>query len=404
MKNLRTTKIAGLFLSIGFACLLSSCDKNDGLVSPESEPIEVATIDGANYDPMLEEVAKAVAGSMNDVSMRTFIKGEVLKKFDGDYDILYRNADDKMVNGRTVKSIFETSTRNSASRTAPLDLDRVLVKYPLLNISVPVNAEKWDVNSYEPLVVVISNIKDESKLDKIKAYDKEGNIHWLDAQKAPNVPVIVIGSNERTVLQPNGEAILRKDFVKTTVKNGRISLYEDPNGGGGGGGCTYADNSWLYLKGMSSPDISHYESWAKGAPEITMQVFTPGSADNFTTLGKIRQIDEMEPGSRSDINDNNWWNVNYSVVYWNPSTIAKTLLFHFYEVDGGIPNVEISLGGGFKIGVPGTGEYSTSLGVKVTIQDGDDEIGQMLVDKCGPAPQPNNVYDVGAFFNFRLGN
>ena len=41
MKNLRTTKIAGLFLSIGFACLLSSCDKNDSEISQPQSIVEV---------------------------------------------------------------------------------------------------------------------------------------------------------------------------------------------------------------------------------------------------------------------------------------------------------------------------------------------------------------------------
>jgi hypothetical protein len=244
----------------------------------------------------------------------------------------------------------------------------------------------------------------------IKAYDKDGKIHMLDAQKAPDFPVIVVGLNERSQII-NGKVVLNKSILNDKLlKNARLPDEEQGGGGGGTGGgptggCTYADNEWLYLKGMMSQDISFYESWWKGAPEITMQVFTPGSESNFTTLGKIRQLDEMEPGSRSDINDGNWWGVNYSVVYWNTNTIAKTLLFHFYEVDGGIPNIELSLGGAFKIGdATKGGEYTTSLGVKVTIKDEDDEIGQMLVDKCGSAPQPNNAYDVGSFFNFKLGN
>jgi hypothetical protein len=46
MKNLRTIKVAGLFLSIGFACLLSSCDKNDSEVSKPQSIEEVSISDG----------------------------------------------------------------------------------------------------------------------------------------------------------------------------------------------------------------------------------------------------------------------------------------------------------------------------------------------------------------------
>ena len=96
MKNLRTTKIAGLFLGIGFACLLSSCDKNDGLVSPESEPVGNISGEQVQYDPQMEAIAKALAASMGEESVRTLIKTEALKKFDGDYDILYQKLEIRM--------------------------------------------------------------------------------------------------------------------------------------------------------------------------------------------------------------------------------------------------------------------------------------------------------------------
>jgi len=377
MKNLWTTKIAGLFLSIGFVYLLSSCGKNDGLVSPESEPVEVAIIDDGNYDPVLEEVAKAVAGSINEVSMRVFIKGEALKKFDGDYDILYRNVHDKIINGRSVESIFSTSTRNNTARTAPLDLDKVLAKYPLLNISVPVNAEKWDVNSYEPLVAIMPNIRDESKLDKIKAFDKDGNTHWLDAQKAPNVPVVVVSINERTFLQPNGIVALKTGFVKTAVKNGRANYEELPdpyNGGGGGNGtpCTAPYSSSIRLKGYNSRNISAIESWANGAPEIRMVCsFVNQSGTKTDIIGGEGNL--HEPNYRSMV-DNVWWNFSDYLFNWQ-SSYGDMITFVLKEEDvGTIINLPVTIKGKFS-GV------EVSLSTTITARDNDEHIGTFPVSR-----------------------
>lgn len=42
MKNLRTIKIASMMFGIGFACLLSSCNKNDEL-TPDSQSVGSST-------------------------------------------------------------------------------------------------------------------------------------------------------------------------------------------------------------------------------------------------------------------------------------------------------------------------------------------------------------------------
>ena len=92
------------------------------------------------------------------------------------------------------------------------------------------------------------NVKDESKLKLIKAYDKTGKVHWLDAQKAPEFPVIVVGFNERNEIV-NGKVSMKKGLILGTKKSSagtsdvNYLLPGDDNGGGGtGGGCSYADN------------------------------------------------------------------------------------------------------------------------------------------------------------------
>jgi len=67
---------------------------------------------------------------------------------------------------------------------------------PLLQISLPVNFEKWDGEStilvaYTPLTI------DDIEVEEIYAYDSEGNEHVLDAKTPPDFPVMVVGINER---------------------------------------------------------------------------------------------------------------------------------------------------------------------------------------------------------------
>ena len=151
---------------------------------------------------------------------------------------------------------------------------------------------------------------------------------------------------------------------------------------------------------MFSSDISRYESWARGAPEITMRVFSPNNG-NFSSIGEICAVHEMEPGSRSDINDNNWWNINQSIVYWNPNTFGLTFVFVFLEIDGGGDTQTATISDSFKRPDGTTISASTTY----TYKDEDELIGTKAIDKCASPPQGNGTYyDITPYFNIKLGN
>jgi Protein of unknown function (DUF3103) len=332
---------------------------------------------------------------------------------------LYQTIENKSVaGGLTLSSLMDKNViiTNAAIRTS---ISSLAEQMPLLNISVPVNIDKWNEGSFEPLVVISpsSFIKDETKLTVVKAYDKDGKVHLLDAKKAPNFPVIVVGLSERAEIV-KGKVSLRKGLYFR--KDGKLlaPIDEDGGGGGGGGGTSggstgggnvtqstpicYSDE-YLYLKGMSMQDLSQYESWWRGSPEITLTVLGGERNGNAYTVGTLAQFVEMSPGSRSDINDGNWWNINVGIVPWDINIISQNLYFVFVEVDGG-EKVEVSFSSTYKFGDAKTGETSATLSAKYTHNDGDDVIGTLFVTKCKTAPQPDNVYNVGTNFRFRLGN
>ncbi len=65
-----------------------------------------------------------------------------------------------------------------------------------MNISIPILLEKWNVTNQIPLVAVATNV-DEGVTKQVKAYDKNGKTYLIEVGKEPNMPVIVIGYNER---------------------------------------------------------------------------------------------------------------------------------------------------------------------------------------------------------------
>jgi hypothetical protein len=298
MRKLKCAIVA--IVIVGGIMSLNSCYQN-----PESAPTEFANVIS---DPKLDAVAKSLAASLADQSVRTLIKTEALKKFDGDFDVLYQAIENKSVaGGQTLSALMDknVNTTNMASRTS---ISSLAEQMPLLNISVPVNIEKWDVGSFEPLVVISpsSFIKDETKLTVVKAYDKEGKVHLLDAKKAPNFPVIVVGLSERAEIV-KGKVSLRKGLHFS--KDGKLLAPIDEDGGGGGGGggggvilptttCNRAYGSSEYLTNIGASDGDAWEGWFDGGPEFALQVvginsdgyaqglgvYFPFNIDNYRTL------------------------------------------------------------------------------------------------------------------------
>ncbi|MET3129626.1 hypothetical protein ABID42_004752 [Arcicella rosea] len=395
MKNFSTNKFSSILLSVSIACLLYSCDKNDSF-APEEKSIEPVLIEQVDYDPKLEAVAKALAASMGEESVRTLIKTEALKKFDGDYDVLYQNIGEKAVSGKSFSSIIAQNAQkvNIASRTMPFN--ELTSQIPLLNISVPVNIAKWNTSSFEPLVVVTPKIKDETKLTRVKAFDKAGNIHWLDAKKAPNYPVVVVGQNERLEISNTGEFKAKKgllyNFDSAISLNSTDESLDDGTGGNGGGGgsgggqCSGSMpySTGVYLLGYNSGNISAIESWFNGDPEIRMTcAYTNQSNNSVNIFGQT--TGNLHNPDRSWV-DAKWWNLNDYLFYWQ-SSIGDAVSFVLWEEDAGtLINFPVTVKGKF-LGV----EFNSSF--TVNISDDNEWIGSFPVyreDFCSGKTFGNN--------------
>ena len=313
--------------------------------------------------------------------MRVFIKNEASKKFDGDYDILFRNVQNLSVGGEAFKNHLVDKSKNST-----LSLENIAIiseGMPLLNISVPVNIDKWDAETFTPLVAIVPDDYDDKTATKIKAYDADGKIHWLDANTAPNFPVVVVGENERTEIK-NGEVVLKYKLGTTSSKK-RISkintlMIAPGDGGGGGGGsstCYRTDGQWEYMNALIFPDNylqSRYEDWILGAPEIRITIFKP--SENFTQLG-IFSSTFYEPSRRADVN-NDWDHFygSWPLYMWYTADYGNIVIYKMVEEDGG-QIVEITVSG--EVEIPATG-IKTTLSAKLNIKNNDDEGPTVPVD------------------------
>ncbi|NOZ46837.1 MAG: hypothetical protein GXO79_08640, partial [Chlorobi bacterium] len=191
---------------------------------------ELRMIEQYNQDVSL--FAQAISKSLHNDDFRKLVKSEAIKQFDGDYDILLKRIVDIQLNSNnsksnyTVKNLLEENhplfeeTNNKSGNSLIDDLQE---QYPDLQIAVPIHAEDWDANSYIPDVTYIPGDFDETTTQTLVGYTSEGNINTLDAVNEPDVPVIVIGLNER-IMSPNPGGSVESptpfDLIGSTNENG----------------------------------------------------------------------------------------------------------------------------------------------------------------------------------------
>lgn len=339
---------------------------------------------------------------MDKKDVRAFIKSEALKKFDGDFDILYNTVKNKHFAGSTLNERMNQSDSNGAD-----DVNELAASVPLLNIAVPVNINEWDIENFTPLVAVVPSSFDEKTTKLVKAYDSKGKIHWLDAKQAPDFPVVVVGLNERVEVDKNGNLIQLNNYpdYSTTkvipIDDGGYS--GGGSGGGTGGGTTNCrvDGREEYLTGMWFSKVSYYEAWVRGAPEVRLIVKSPllnfsSSPNDQTGISD----GTFKPSKRSDV-DKKTWILNNHLTHWDKAGFGHTLGFYFYEIDEGGTGQKVNLSLSYKL--PGGGTATAKTDILIGSKDDNIGIKPVHFDSC----PSEGYYSIGggdAEFRFNLKN
>lgn len=162
----------------------------------------------SSQDEIIRNVALTIHEAMiASVDFRETVKQMALEKFDGDYDILLSQIKDKEVfdyaplkglpRNVSVAYMFEELYPATDKSSFQEDvLSAISQMYPNMQISVPVNIDKWE-EGYIPTVVFIDSSFKDTITEYVQGFDAHGNSVWVDAINAPEMPIVVVGYNER---------------------------------------------------------------------------------------------------------------------------------------------------------------------------------------------------------------
>ena len=392
--------LASIFLAgcdtadIGDVAEESENDENIDLSFSKSAPNSAASMSRSDVDlnRNLEKLAKSMARSLENPDMRRLVKGEVEKKFNGAPEVLYKQLMDRPVGGgpnfrqRLSQGYAEAS--NVGGTAASDAVDNAVSRIPRLHVAVPVGADEWDADAYTPLVAYVPQGIDDNAVERIKAFDAEGNVHWLDGQTDPDRPVVVLGINERT----DDEGNLIGGFYTPVRVNGQLILPLDPGGStdaidcgggctgggggsGGGGGTTATKRVSPHAEKLYRVKVpDDREPWFREPAEIRVQMNGVKSPSVDAHRGRIG-----DPGK-------NWKTLDRFLFYWNPKTLGDFIAVKWWEEDGG-PTVEWSR----KIGGTVNG-ISFEETFKFTWKNDDDDMGAQAVNFTDPL---STVYNTG---------
>lgn len=185
---------------IGLLVFNSCQEKTD-----RSESLIVSDVTLQTNDELRLFTAAVNAAIRENPAMVSVIKTEVLKKYDGDYEVLYKKIANKKVSspstrsneGCTFSELIETQLSSSIGTRATSEvLAQLQEHYPYLQIAVPIHADQLN-EDVVPTVAFIPTIMPESDLEYLVGFDSEGSNVLVDAINPPSVPVIIIGQNER---------------------------------------------------------------------------------------------------------------------------------------------------------------------------------------------------------------
>lgn len=158
-----------------------------------------------------------LAGLTESKLLRTIIKEEAIKMFNGDYDVLfYTIADLKIENNKSVYD-FLSGKFNSEKRLA-----QILEAFPTLTIFVPslpentFSAQRWNITTEIPAVAIRTNNSNE-----IPLIDNTGKEVVLKTDKVPAFPVVVIKENERLISNKDNDLF---DRYKTRIVYNKRSV------------------------------------------------------------------------------------------------------------------------------------------------------------------------------------
>lgn len=178
------------------AVFISGCKKEEA----SQARISIAI---TQQDAQMEELARAMAKVLENQTNLEYLKTQISKTFDGDYDLLFAQL---QYNILKASHIFTKSIQKNLS----VSNEELLNQIPLLNIAVPYISEDVNVNTLpqSPWVIYVPENFQEGVTKYIVGFNARGERKRYSAVTPPSEAVVVIGQNERVQAVFRGKNLL----------------------------------------------------------------------------------------------------------------------------------------------------------------------------------------------------
>lgn len=231
--------------------MITGCSEEQTTISTDEEMTELTK--NYNWDQAVDVVALDINEKLKYPEFRELLKSEVLRQFDGDYNILLRSMvarQSKYLDYYRNKGKNYKTTNNSNDLPEFLKFEtlaQISEKYPQMQVAVQVHAEKWDAEHEIPSIVFVTTDFDEATHDYVEGYNNNGEKIKVSTLEDPEENYVVVSFNERTSFNDQNELVLSNTNNKVTNFEDDTEFApnfdfpdpcppEDPTCGGGGGG------------------------------------------------------------------------------------------------------------------------------------------------------------------------
>lgn len=412
------------FLVLIFLLTITNQCKNDLEVKPFSQKSssQKYLIPNTVKDHLAVKLAKILAQKMLDQSVRDFIKQNALKKFDEDYNFLFAD---------TYNFLLDKNKEASF-------IDSVLMYFPLMQIVVPElitgSPENWNTATHIPLVAVVPENHQPGKDTLVGAYDGIGGLHMLSTRRHPKELTVVISENVRTEFYLNGQEPFRDKVGKSGNKrmlshstsskgnyylkkdvanfnNLRLMMLDDGDGGGGGGGYTPPSCDRAGMSPVSKDIIGDMrfqnfdvlesvEDWTGSGADFKMDIDYGGI--NGSPVKNFSVYFYASSHASSSCDFFLWcWATQFSpsvpTLSWDRANDGDQMLYTLYALGNGSTTST-------SYGYTATAEGGISVAYNVTksISSKDQVLGKDYVKYCEPAFGRGTMYAVNQYAYFYI--
>lgn len=295
MKNL-------FYLALFIVLSFTSCKSEADIYTEDQNAMSTTKLDNTDLELLTSVVQKAL---INSPDFRKQLKAEVLLQRDGDYDMILKKAvnGDVRTDASGLKSSFSirevlndsysslshvksSLLRSTNETTSGSYIDDLLAKYPLLQISIPVNADKWNADTEIPVITFDPFDKKDLDGTPVVGYKANGDTIMLSDKTPPTFPVIVIGLNERGgQYYENGPVSVESPAIKKMtiiIVQGGVTVPAPTNLT-----CSAASTgialSWTKASTATSSNTQGYFIYRKAAGETTFEPYASTSNLSNTT-------------------------------------------------------------------------------------------------------------------------